>query len=121
MSHGRWAWASSPRGSHADQPGEASVLPSQEQDGSRHTPEDALPSRPSGSQRRRTTTLQSDLPPGPYHQPSENPGSTRVSVPESSSVLRRGSPRGLTPVLERRRTRSAVWPDYTLCRNGPGA
>ena len=41
-----------PRGYRADQPGESSVLPPQEQDGSRRTPEDALPSRPSGSQRR---------------------------------------------------------------------
>ena len=39
------------RGSRADEPGVSSVLPRQEQDGSRRTPEDALPSRPAGSQR----------------------------------------------------------------------
>ena len=38
-----------PRGSCADQPWESSVLPLQEQDGSRCTPEDAPPGRPSGS------------------------------------------------------------------------
>ena len=72
-----------PRGSRADQPGESSVLPPQEQDGSRRTLENALPIRPSGSQRRCTATPRSDLPPGPCHQPSESPGSTRVSIPES--------------------------------------
>ena len=88
-----------PRGSRADQPGESSVLPPQEQDVSRRTLEDALPSRPSGSRRRRTATLRSDLPPGPYHPPFEDLGSTRGSVPESSSAKRRGSPWGITPDL----------------------
>ena len=74
------------RGFHPDQPGESSVLPPQGQDGSRHTPEDTPPGRPSGSQRRCTTMPRFDLPPGPCHQPSEGLGSTRVSVPESSSA-----------------------------------
>ena len=70
-----------PGGSRADQPGESSVLSPQEQDGFRRTLEDALSSRQSRSERHRTTTLRSDLPPGPWHQPSESPESTRVSVP----------------------------------------
>ena len=41
-----------PRASRANQPGESSVVRPQEQDGSCRTPENALPSRPSGSQRR---------------------------------------------------------------------
>ena len=58
-----------PRGSHADQPRESSVLPLLEQDESRRTPENAPPSRPSGSQRRCTTTLRSDLLSSPGHRP----------------------------------------------------
>ena len=85
-----------PRGSRAHQPGESSVLPPQEQDGSRRTPENALPSRPSGCQRRRTATPRSDLPPGPGHRPSDSPGSTRVSVPESASAEGMGLP-GASP------------------------
>ena len=58
-----------PPGSHADQPRESSVLPPLEQDESRRTPENAPPSRPSGSQRRCTTTPRSDMLPGPGHRP----------------------------------------------------
>ena len=51
-----------PRGSHAKPLGKSSVLPPQEQDGSRRTREGALAGRPSGCQRRCTTTPRSDPP-----------------------------------------------------------
>ena len=99
-SHGRGALASSPGGSRAHLPGESSVLPPQEQDGSCRTPENALPSRPCGSQRRRTAIPRSDLPLGPYHQPSESLESARVSVPKSVSARMSGSPWGIPPTYD---------------------
>ena len=89
-----------PRGSHADQSRESSVLPPLEQDESRRTPENAPPNRPSGSQRRCTTTLRSNLLSGPGHRPPR----TVLDPPEVASQDQRARKvwvsRGITPDLK---------------------
>ena len=89
-----------PRGSHADQPRESSVLPPPEEDKSGRTPEDAPPGRLSRSQHRCAATLRSDPPPG-----SLSPALTHLVHPSQlSGVSQRyfgcGSPWGLHPRLK---------------------
>ena len=71
-----------PLGSHADQPRESSVLPPLEQDTSHRSPKNAPPSRLSGSQRRCTTTLRSDLLSGPGPGHGHRPLRTVLDPPE---------------------------------------
>ena len=99
-----------PRGSHADQPRESSVFPPLEQDESRRTPENAPPSRPSGSQRRCTTTVRSDLLSGPCHRPLR----TVLDPPELASQdqrdVRCGSPGASPPTSNAARQRARSGP-----------
>ena len=82
-SHGRWAFASSPGGpTHTSQGRTPSYLRKSKTDLAAHLR--TLFPAGSGSQRCRTATLRSNLPPGPCHRPSESPASSGVSVPESS-------------------------------------
>ena len=86
-----------PQGSHADPPGESSVLPPPEQDESGRTPKGAPPGRLARSQRRQAAALQSDPPARVPITSVDSSGPSKSTFQSQSVIIWVKVPPGASP------------------------